>query len=258
MNDWFIWKGVKSTDVGLHVSTYPPITIPQERINFIDDVYGRSGSIPMPEGDDVYNEISLPFSCFIESEQNINSVITYLKGHGTLQYPTRSGGYYNAYIDNQIPFEKILRDNPYRMFSINFRCYDPFFYDLTNTPIVITSNNQTITNPGNVFAEPRVEINGSGSFTISIGQSASTLRRMSFQNVPVGGIAIVPGVMDATSPDGSSNLNNCVLDDISDDFFILYPGLSTISWSLGGGDNSDSSLTNAVNSITITPNWRRL
>ena len=42
MNDWFIWKGKRCTEYGIHVLEQPPITIPAERATFTN-IPGRPG-----------------------------------------------------------------------------------------------------------------------------------------------------------------------------------------------------------------------
>ena len=125
MADWFEWNGTKCTEKGIIVSEHPSITIPQERVEFVD-VPGRSGSLTKLEGDDVYDDMTLTARCFIADPNSIPALAAWLRGCGKVTFGNRPNGFYYARIVNQIPFEKILRGNPHRSFAVNFRC-KPFF-----------------------------------------------------------------------------------------------------------------------------------
>ena len=135
MTDWFEWNGVKCTDYGIHVSEHPPITTPNERATFTA-VPGRAGTLTTVEGDDVYDDMILSATCFIDDPAQIPVIAAWLRGSGTVTFANRMGGFYYARIVNQISFEKILRGNPHRSFVVNFRC-QPFFYHADNQPIQV-------------------------------------------------------------------------------------------------------------------------
>ena len=110
MNNYFIWNGKRSTEYGVFVSEQPPITFPEERSKQTT-IPGRPGSLTTLEGDDVYEDLTLSAKCFIRDPAMIPNIGTWLKGGGKVTFANRPGGYYNARISNQIPFEKILRGN---------------------------------------------------------------------------------------------------------------------------------------------------
>ena len=166
MNDWFEWNGVRCTEYGIHVAEQPPLTIPAERVTYTN-VPGRSGSLATLEGDDVYDDMTLTATCFISDPTRIPQIAAWLKGSGTVTFANRQGGFYYARVTNQISFEKILRGNPHRAFAINFRC-KPFWYAEGAEPITLTQSSTFISNPGSVYAEPVVTINGSGDITSAL------------------------------------------------------------------------------------------
>lgn len=61
MADWFVFKGIKSTSLGVYATTYPPITLPEERVEFVG-VPGRGGSLTVIEGDCVCDDINFRWS----------------------------------------------------------------------------------------------------------------------------------------------------------------------------------------------------
>ena len=232
MYDWFEWNGVRCTQYGIHVSIQPDITIPEERAAFID-IPGRSGSLTMVEDQDVYDDMILAAECFISDPSRIPEIAGYLKGSGRVTFANRQGGFYYARVVNQIPFAKILRGNPHRSFTVNFRC-KPFFYLNTSPPLTFTESMGIITNPGTVYAQPIITVNGAGEITLMVGM----------QIVELSGInssIVIDSELEEAYLDTTS-MNECM----SGEFPRLQPGMNAISWS---GD---------VTSVVVQPNWRTL
>lgn len=238
MNDWFIWNGTRSTDMGVYVLEQPPPTMPNERVTFTN-IPGRSGSLTTLEGDDVYDDLVLTATCIIADPNRIPDVCAWLRGGGTVTFANREGGFYYARVTNQIPFEKILRGNPHRTFAVNFRC-KPFWYEADVPPKNIqpasgsTSGYVTMSNPGNVPSEPIITATGTGEITLIVGM---TIVELSDVN---GEITIDSVLQEAYS--GMTSMNRCM----SGDFPTLPPGNSTISW------------TGNVTYLKVEPNWRYL
>ena len=232
MIDWFDWNGIRCTEYGIHVLTQPDITVPAERATFTD-VPGRSGSLTTLQGEDVYDDMVLPAECIVSDMSRIEEIAAYLKGSGTVTFACRPGGYYEARIVNQIPFTKILRGNPHRRFTVNFRC-KPFWYAAGVQDITLTASGNMVTNPGSVFSEPVITVYGSGAMTLMVGTTIIEL-----EDVP-GSIVIDSVLKEAYW--GNTLLN----DHMSGDFPILTPGANGISW------------TGNVSKLVITPNWRKL
>ena len=238
MNDWFIWNGTRSTDMGVHVLEQPPPTMPNERVTFTN-IPGRSGTLTTTEGDYVYDDLVLTATCIIADPDRIPDVCAWLRGSGTVTFANRDGGFYYARVVNQIPFEKILRGNPHRTFAVNFRC-KPFWYE-ADVPVKniqpasgSTSGYVTLQNPGNVPSEPIITVTGTGEITLIVDM---TIVELSDVN---GEIVIDSVLQEAYS--GTESMNNCM----SGDFPTLPPGNSTISW------------TGNVTYLKVEPNWRYL
>lgn len=232
MNDWFSWNGVRCTEYGIRVSEQPPITIPAERATFTN-VPSRSGSLTTLESDDVYDDLVLTATCFIQDANRITEIAAWLKGSGTVTFANRQGGFYYARIVNQISFEKILRGKPHRSFAVNFRC-QPFWCADAVTPITLTASGSTITNPGNVPSEPVITVYGSGEITLMVGLTIAELEGVS------GSITLDSPLMEAYS--GTASMN----DKMNGDYPVLKPGMNAVSWS------------GSVTKIEVQPNWRYL
>ena len=231
-NDWFEWNGVRCTLYGIHVSQQPPITIPEQRVTQVV-VPGRSGSLNILEADDVYNDIVLTATCFISDPAQIPEIAAWMRGRGTVTFANRQGGFYYAWIANQIPFEKILRGNPHCSFVVNFRC-EPFWYTESEQKFSLESPGQFITNPGPVFAEPVITVYGSGAITLIVGQTIIELEGIE------GSIILNSTLQEAYT--GTTLKNGSM----SGDFPVLKPGTNAISW------------TGNVTKVDIAVHWRYL
>ena len=232
MKDWFEWNGVRCTDHGVHVLELPPPTIPNERVTYTD-IPGRPGSLTTLEGDDVYEDITLTAKCMIADPDGIPAVAAWLKGGGTVTFANREGGFYYARIANQIPFEKILRGNPHRSFSVNFRC-KPFWYENPGEPITLTAASNVLVNPGSAYSEPVIAVNGSGDITLIVNGEFIELTDIE------GGITLNSEILEAYH--GQTLMN----EHMDGEFPRLKPGNNLISW------------TGEVSSVVIQPNWRYL
>ncbi len=231
MRDWFEWNGVRCTDYGIRVTELPPITLPSERVSFVD-VPGRSGSLTKIEGDDVYEDLLLTATCIVQNTERLEEIATYLKGSGRVSFANREEGFYEARIVNQIPFDVILRGNPHRRFAVNFRC-KPFFY-LDDSPTYSLTHSTFLTNPGAVHSEPVITVYGSGDITLMVGMSIIELSEVN------GSITLDTPLMEAYSNGVSANRQ------MSGDFPTLGTGATAISW------------TGNVSRVTVQPNWRTL
>ena len=225
-------NGVKCTEYGIHVLEQPPITLPSERVTFTD-VPGRSGSLTILEGEDVYDDMTLTAQCMASDLSKLTAVSPYLKGSGKVIFANRPDGYYYARIVNQIPFEKILRGHPHCSFDVNFRC-KPFRYQADVADVTITASGATITNPGNIYSEPVITVYGSGDITLMVGTNIIELTGIT------NSITLDTPLMEAYKD--TTNLSSSM----SGGFPTLSPGQNAISWS---GD---------VTKVVIQPNWRYL
>ena len=232
MNDWFEWNGVRSTEYGVHVLEQPVLTLPNERATFVD-VPGRSGSLTVLEGESVYDDLVLTAQCIVENTERYEEIAAFLKGSGRVTFANRPEGYYEARIVNQIPFEKILRGNPHRSFAVNFRC-KPFWYAESVPTITVTKSGTFVTNPGNIYAEPKITVVGSGSITLMVALTIIELEGIA------GNITLNSALQEAYS--GTTGMNSAM----SGEFPILYPGANAISW------------TGNVSKVVIEPRWRYL
>lgn len=232
MNDWFTWKGKRCTEYGIRVIRQPDYVRPQERVTFTS-VPGRSGSLTILEGQDVYDDLLVSVECILLDLTRLNEITQWLKGADKVTFATRQGGFFYAHVVNQIAFEQVMRGKPHRRFAVNFRC-QPFFY-LSDIPaITVITSGSYVNNPGSVFAQPVLQITMSGDAQISVGTSY-------FELIGITGTVTVDSVLTETYMNNASHNSHH-----SGDYPRLHPGANIISWS------------GNVSKISITPNWRTL
>lgn len=140
-NNSFMWNGRSSSKYGIIMLSPPTYTIAKERYSSIS-VPGRSGNLTISEGEAVYDNIQLSCTCMVKDNSEMVDIATWLRGLGTVRFYDRYYGYYKARVSNQIPFEKIVRGNKNRTFTLMFDC-EPFFY-LTDDNYSITVYNTRV------------------------------------------------------------------------------------------------------------------
>ena len=228
MNDYFIWKGVKSLDKGVVASKLPPYTMAEERLEHIE-VSGRAGSLTRKEGADIYNSMTVPVECFIRDDSAIAGLDAWLKGSGRIEFPNWPAGYYEAQIVNQIPLERILAGRAHRSFTVNFRL-QPFRQSLAAKSRTLTEVAQYIENAGTIACAPVITVHGSGDIQLMVGLEIIELTGIGE------GITIDCGMQEAYW--GSTGMNNSMIGN----YPLLQPGNTAISW------------TGSVTAVDIT--WR--
>jgi len=236
LNDWFLWNRTPCTEYGIHVLNQPDIVRPAERIS-TEKVFGKSGTLTKLEGDAVYDEFIAPVECIIQDSSRIREINAWLQGDGKVAFANRAGGFFYARVANQIDYAKILRGNPHRSFTINFRCQPHFHHD--DSPIeTFLESGAFIVNPGTASSEPVITVTGSGDITLMIGQYIVELEGVD------SAIILDTPRMEAYKMEGPLPVNqNSVM---TGEFPLLVPGTNPVSW------------TGNVVSLTIEPNWRDL
>jgi phage-related protein len=234
---YFIYNNVDSRNMGVVVGSYPPIVRPKERVQE-RPVPGRPGALNMVEGTDIYETYVRSTPCYTRPTANLNNVINWLRGFGSVTFGNEPTMAYTVKIDNQISLEKILANHEHRDFLVPFVC-QPFKYLATpDADIEKTTSGQSVTNPGTVASLPIIKVEGSGDITLTVGGLAVEL------NDIVDGI-----IIDCTLPDCFNLTKTALINDKltgAIESIRLPVGSSSIHW------------TGSVTKVTITPNWRWL
>lgn len=218
MRNYIILNGVNSNTItGLLISTLPPITKPKQRTQ-TEEIDGRDGDIVTKLGYSAYDkEISIGlFGNF-----DTNEVISFFNSEGNIVFSNEADKYYKYQILDQIDFAKLIR---FKTAKVTLHV-QPFKYPLQEQPITI-SGETTVTNEGNIYSKPVLNISGSGEIEV-------TLNGEQIFNIDLGSeetdITIDTNQMEAYNPDTTELMNRQVTGDYS--LFKLQTGNNTISLS---------------------------
>ncbi len=168
MAAYFIWKGIDSRNKKILVRKLPDIIRPAQRTTEII-VPGRSGVLRTIDGG--YDQVTRVCDCVAVKGADIDDICDWLLGGGNVIFSNQPDRYFKAYISNQIPFTQVLRGNPHRSFIVQFSC-EPFGYALDASTITLTTAN-TITNPCNIYSEPKITVYGNGDIDLVLANMFS-------------------------------------------------------------------------------------
>ena len=219
MRNYVIINGVNSNTInGLAINELPPITKPPMRV-LQEEIDGRDGDITTNLGYGAYDKV---MTIGLFHTFDINQIIAFFNGSGTIVFSNEPDKKYNYKIIDQIDYEKLIS---FKTATVTLHC-QPFKYPLTDTPIALNTGDNTITNGGNIYSKPILSISGSGTVTVSLGGN----QIFSIDMSEISTIAIDTTLMEAYDPNTGTLLNRKVTGDYSQ--FYLSKGNNTIN--IGG------------------------
>ena len=228
MRDYIILNGVNSNTIaGLLIQALPPISKPSLRTQ-TETIDGRDGDKATALGYAAYDKT---VSIGLYGSFDINAIISFFDGSGTVVFSSEPDKFYYYRIEKQIDFAKLIR---FRTANVVLHV-QPFKYSTTETPQTptISGGSCTITNSGNYMAKPKITINGSGNITVALNSNQVFVIALADE----GYITIDTAQMEAYK-DGVLK-NRLVIGDYSN--FALHPGSNTITFS---GDVTSVSIEN--------------
>lgn len=234
MMPWFIWKGKNSlNDYGLWIKSLPKRVRPEERHEEIE-IPGRSGSLIMLEGEDIYQPYSSEMVIIARDDINIDKAVDWLRGSGDLILWNDISRARTGSILGEVAFDRV--NNSWMEATVPFY-FQPFRKNIhpANDRITVTGASGSINNPGDVASKPVISITGSGNNTITIGTQAMTFAL------------------------GSSSVTitvDCGAEIITSGNSIWTGTFSGNFWKIARGANAITQTGSA--SIVIDPNWRWL
>lgn len=150
------------TITGLAIKSMPPIVKPPMR-TLIEEIDGRNGDIITELGYGAYDKT---IEIGLYGNYNIDKVIAFFNSKGTIEFSNELGKIYNFSIAEQIDFESLLK---FREATITIHV-QPFKYPTSETAVSITTTTaQTITNSGNIYSKPILDIKGTGVVGVKLG-----------------------------------------------------------------------------------------
>ena len=131
MINYIIINGTNSNTInGLGINELPPISKPPLRVQ-TEEIDGRDGDISTNLGYGAYDK-TISIGLF-GTGYDINEVISFFNGEGTVVFSNEPDKYYKYKIINQIDYEALLK---FKSATITFHC-QPFKYPLEETPLEI-------------------------------------------------------------------------------------------------------------------------
>ncbi len=233
MPNWFDFAGVRSTSLGVCVVEYPALTRAAERSTF-QTLPGRSGSLTMLEGANVYDDIVLSIQCYIRDGYSVDAACAWLRGSGVLVLGNTPDRSYKARVTNQLDMAVIIRNTGYRSFNAVFRCAPYRYIYPAPAAQTFTASPGSINNPGTADAVPQIAVVGSGDIDLTIGG----------RTIHIDGLAssITIDCETGMAYNGSTDLTSKVTLDYYP--WVIPPGISAVSW------------TGTVTSVTVSRPWR--
>ena len=142
---------------GLIISELPPITKAKMRV-IETEIDGVDGSIIEELGYEPYDK---PLKIGLTRDADIDEVMEYFNGEGTIVFSNEPDKYYKVKIIDQIDYERLLR---FRTATVMFRTqpfkylYQETYQKFTNVSVPMIAINQ-----GNKNSKPIIKIVGSGT-----------------------------------------------------------------------------------------------
>lgn len=143
MRNYVIINGVNSLTIqGLAINNLPPITKPMIRTQR-EEIDGRDGDIVTELGYSAYDK---QIEIGLWGTYDINDIIKYFTGEGTIVFSNEEDKYYNFKILDQIDYQKLLK---FKTATVTFHC-QPFKYPVEEEPVeaeitTLTGTGETIT-----------------------------------------------------------------------------------------------------------------
>ena len=231
MQPYFVWNNVDSRQMGVIVTSFPPIIRPPERV--IQQVIpGRAGSLTLTEGADIYENYIKQFVIGLKPGADAQAVIRWLRGSGEMVFGNEPDKRYFGRILAAVQFDKVgswkLKSAGVQFFAQPFKGQNPKEPDFT-----VSSATTALYNPGDVAARPLITIGSAGNVSIQIGSAS-----MAITSAPAGlkidcdaGVMVSSGALWTGSWTG--------------EFLTIAPGNNAVTIAGGG-------------TITVTPHWRWL
>lgn len=235
---WFEFNGLRSDDMGVWCVDFPRTSSGALRAS-AHSVSGRHGCLYL--SDNTLSEFDI--SRTIRTRQSrLAQARQWLRGAGELVFSHRPDAVFDARILKNVEFRQLLPgEDPLWEAAVTFTCQPRPRIHPPAGESVFTQSGGLLPTPANAAGLPRVTIEGSGSFTLSIGSAV-----MRFSNVE-GGVIVDGELGDVLSLDASQLAN----DRAEGPLFSLEDEMNAVCWTTGGEDEEGS-----VTRVTILPRWR--
>ena len=192
-------------------------------------IYGANGDYPIYDG--AYDGYDKTVNLYVVKEEEVQKILEqFNQQSNVVEFGHRPGSiFYADYAGSS------FRQNGIHAWTLEIKLkMHPFRYLKNNTEVVLTSNG-TMTNPGTVYSEPVITVEGNGDVSLTIGKQTMQL------------VIDTKATIDCRHKkqnvyDKNGNLKNTLRK--RGGFFEIAPGTSGIA------------VSGTVSKITIKGNWR--
>ena len=140
---------------------------------------GRSGSLTLLEGDDVYSAFSAEMTVYCKNKTQIDQAMRWLRGADQLILSDDPDKARPARIANEVRFESAGHNLFAGTIPFFFQPFRVSRYPEQTDRVTFSGSSKTIVNPGDVASKPKVSITGSGNNTITFGTQAMSFTGIS-------------------------------------------------------------------------------
>ena len=216
-------------DLGLRITKPPAIPSSQQVVDHLE-VLGREGTLTRVQG---WEDQELGFQVAVQGHDltsQYRKATAALMGALTVELSASPGLFYQVKNTLVSGLQQVL--TTMGVFDIQMRLA-PFAY-LKNSPTTSFTGQKNLANPGSVYSQPVITVEGTGTHTLTINGQVFTIKN------PTGLVTIDSAlrVCRAGSKAG--------IDAITPDYPVLAVGTNTIEASSG------------ATKVTVQPNWRML
>ena len=265
---YFVWNGIDSRDMGVVVTTYPPIVFPAERAETIS-IPGRPGFLTRTEGEGVYDGYLKTIGIGCKRWADYRAIAAWLRGSGELIIGSEPGFVYYGRVLREISadrvFDRVYSGSVAWMVQPGKGQVPPESASVWTAAQAGNAETGSLSlyNPGDLPAAPLITVHASGleqdtGPQIMIGIGDTVISGVNFPRVTVdlstrgdlSGCVIDLDAMRVTSLDGTENLDDaCTMFDIPDIVRLAPRKTTVISWLLDLADYA---------SVSVLPRWRWL
>lgn len=165
MLHYLIWNGESTRTKHIRVNNRVPVVRPEERVDHVT-IPGRTGELTQLEGEHIYNSYIQTANLEVVGAGHVQAAEAWLTGGGFVTFDTQPELKQAARIINAVTFEKASRNLDLWKADVQFYC-EPVKRQLNEAQITAT-NGMTLNNPGTLPAFPEIQIEGSGTVSVSI------------------------------------------------------------------------------------------
>lgn len=241
--NYFEYKGIRSSDMGLRIESKEVFSGPKYDLDF-DEIPGRDGDLIRTNGRfpnvQVTYSVFLPAKSISELSAKIMAVkawlYTELDRYHQLEDTYHTDFYRKAVFAGKLNIEDEL--NRIGVFTISFSCL-PFQYSVAGETQTEYATGDTVFNPYPFASKPYIKVYGDGVGTLTI-QSATANASWVF--------SALDGYLEIDSEQMNFYKDTEPRNDLVEGsgFPVLYPGENTVT------------LTGGITKIEIEPRWRTL